>query len=89
MGVFPKNKRGYIPKAKNYRFLSLLILLLSVVSIRRKLLKTTYGEERSVHKIQKVVIYDSGRKKINSIIQILQPVVIDYLSTHSYKVDIS
>ena len=63
MGVFPKNKRGYIPKAKNYRFLSLLILLLSVVSIRRKLLKTTYGEERSVHKIQKVVIYDSGRKK--------------------------
>ena len=89
MGVFPKNKRGYIHKAKNYRFLSLLILLLSVVSIRRKLLKTTYGEERSVHKIQKVVIYDSGRKKINSIIQILQPVVIDYLSTHSYKVDIS
>jgi len=31
------------------RFWSLLILLLSVTSIRRKLLKTTYTEERSIY----------------------------------------
>ena len=37
-GVFTKNKSGY----------SLLILLLSVAYIRRKLLKTTHTEVRSV-----------------------------------------
>ena len=36
--------------AKNKRFLSLIILLPSVAAImRRKLLKTTHAEERSVH----------------------------------------
>ena len=45
-GVFAKNERGYRRNAKNKRFRSLLILLLSVASIRRKLLKTTYTEER-------------------------------------------
>jgi len=48
-GVFAKNVRGYKLTAKNNRFWSLLILLLSVASIRRELLKTTYTEERSVH----------------------------------------
>ena len=37
-GVFAKNKRGYRLTAKNKRFSLLLILLLSVASIRRKLL---------------------------------------------------
>ena len=41
-GVFTKNERGYRFTAKNKRFWSLLILLLSVASIRRKLLKTTH-----------------------------------------------
>ena len=43
-GVFAKNERGYRHTAKNKRFWSLLILLLSVASIRRKLFKTTYAE---------------------------------------------
>ena len=34
---------------KNNHFWSLLILFLSVASMRRNLLKTTYTEERSVH----------------------------------------
>ena len=48
-GVFAKNERGYRLMAKNYSFWSLLILLLSVASVRIKLLKTTKTEERSVH----------------------------------------
>ena len=84
------NERRYRLLAKNNRFSSLiLILLLSVASIRRKLFKTTYSEERSVHEIQKVSIYDSDRKKkinFKEIIQILKPIVIDYFSTHSYKI---
>ena len=49
-GVFAKTERGYYRlTAKNNRFWSLLILLLSVVSIRRTLLKTTNTEERRVH----------------------------------------
>ena len=48
-GVFAKNERGYRLTEKNKRFWSLLILLLSVASVRRKLLKTTYTEERNVH----------------------------------------
>ena len=47
--MFAKNERGYRLTAKNNRFWSLLFLLQSVASIRRKLLKTTYTEERSVH----------------------------------------
>ena len=48
-GLFAKNKRGYKLTAKNKHFWSLLILVLSVVSLRRKFLKTTYTWERSVH----------------------------------------
>ena len=48
-GVFAKNERGYRRNAKNKRLRSLLILLLSVASIRRKLLKTIHTEERSAH----------------------------------------
>ena len=42
-----KGGTGY--GGKNKRFWSLLILLLPVASIRKKLLKTTHDEERSVH----------------------------------------
>ena len=48
-GVFSKNYKGYRLTAKNKCFWSLLNLLLSVESIRRKLLKTVHTEERSVH----------------------------------------
>ena len=48
-GVLAKNERGYRRTAKKKCFWSLLILLLSVASIRRKLLKTIYTEERSDH----------------------------------------
>ena len=79
--------------AKNTRFLSLVILLLSVASISRKLLKTTHVEERSVQQIQKAATFNSDRKKnqFNSkqIIQILQTIIIDNFSTHSYIIDIS
>ena len=43
-GVFAKNERGYRLNAIKKRFWSLLILLLSVASIRRKLLKTSHTE---------------------------------------------
>ena len=46
----------------------ILILFLSFASLRRKLLKTNYGKERSVHiQIQKVAIFESDRLKINFI----------------------
>ena len=41
-GVFAKNERGYMLNAIKKRFWSLLILLLSVASIRRKLIKTSH-----------------------------------------------
>jgi len=70
-----------------------LILLLSVAFIRRKLLKTTYTEElenATFIQIQEAAIYDSDHKKqqfnFQQIIQIIQPKVIDYFSTHSYIV---
>ena len=47
--MFAKNERGYRLKAKNKRFWSLLILLISDASIRRKLLKTNYTVKRSAH----------------------------------------
>ena len=47
--MFAKNERGSRLTAKNKRFWSLLILLLSVASVRKKLLKTTHTEERNVH----------------------------------------
>ena len=47
-GVFAKNERGYRLNAIKKRFWSLLIFLLYVASIWRKLLKTSYTEERSV-----------------------------------------
>jgi len=43
-GVFAKNERGYRLNAIKKRFGSLLILLLSFASIRRKLLKTSHTE---------------------------------------------
>ena len=43
-GVFAKNERGYRLNAIKKRLLSLLILLLSVASIKRKLLKTSHTE---------------------------------------------
>ena len=48
-GVFAKNERGYRLNAIKKRFWSILILLLSVASIRRKLIKTPHTEERSAH----------------------------------------
>ena len=43
-GVFAKNEKGYRLNAIKKRFCSPLILLLSVVSTRRKLLKTSHTE---------------------------------------------
>ena len=52
-------------KAKNNRFWSLLIFILSVASIRRKLFKTTHTEERSVHtNSESCNIHDLDHKKI-------------------------
>ena len=48
-GVSAKNERGYRLNAIKKRFWSILISLQSVASIRRKLLKTTNTEERSIH----------------------------------------
>ena len=54
--------------AKDKRFWSLLILLLSVASIRRKLLKTTYTKERTFYtNSESCNLQHSTRKKINLI----------------------
>ena len=48
-GLFAKNERGDRLSAIKKRFWSLLILLLSVASIKRKLIKTSHTKERSAH----------------------------------------
>ena len=69
---------------------SLLILLLPVASIRRKLLKTTITEERRVHTSSERCNFQHGSStnqfNFKQIIQILHPIVIDYLSPHLYIV---
>ena len=59
------------PNEKGYRFTTenkrLLILLLSVASIKRKLLKMTYTENVASIQIQKVATFNSDRKIINLI----------------------
>ena len=55
-GVFVKNERGYRFKCDKKRLWSLLILLLSVASIRSKLLKTTNTEDP---------IFNLNHKQIN------------------------
>ena len=79
--MFAKNERGYKPTAINNRFWSLLILLLSVASIWRKLLKTSHTEERIVHT-------NWGSWKIKQIILILNPEVIDNFSMQLYIINI-
>ena len=69
--------------SKNYRWWLLLILLLSVASIRRKLLKTNHTEESySVHTNSESCNIQPDRKKnqFNSeqIIQILLPLIINF-----------
>ena len=66
-GVFVKNERGYRLNAIKKRFWSLLILLLAVASIRRKLLKNTNTEERSVLTNSERCNIQLDRKQINLI----------------------
>ena len=92
-GVFAKNERGCRLNAIKKRFWSPLILLLSVASVRRKLLKTTYTEECNVHTNWESCNTWLGSYKnpfnFKQINQILQPTVIDYFSTHFCIVNIS
>ena len=66
-GVFAKNERGYRLNAIKKRFWPLLILLLSVASIGRKLLKTSHAEFLASIQIEKIATYDLDCKKINLI----------------------
>ena len=88
-----KNERGYRHSAKNNHFWLLLILLLSVASLRRKWLKTTHTEERSIpYKFRKLQHSTQIIKKINLFpknIQILQQIIIKKFSMQLYIVDIS
>ena len=63
-GVFVKNERGYMLNAIKKRFWSPLILLLSVASTRRKLLKRLIPKNVVSIQIQKDATYDLDRKKI-------------------------
>ena len=58
------NEKGYRFTTENKR---LLILLLSVASIKRKLLKMTCTENVASIQIQKVATFNSDRKIINLI----------------------
>ena len=60
-------KGGYRLTSKNMRFRRLLILLQSIASIRRKLLKTNDTEERSVHTNSERCNIKHDRKIINLI----------------------
>ncbi len=66
---------------------------LFVAFIGRTLLKQLILKNVASIQIQKVAIYDSDHEKnpfnFKQIFQILHLIVIDYFSTHSYKVDIS
>ena len=85
--MFAKSERGYRLTEKNKRFWSLLILLFSVASIRRKLWRTQCPYKfRKIQHSTRIVKYQFNSKKI---IQILQPTEINYFSTHSYIVNIS
>ena len=66
-GVFAKNERGYRLTAKKKRFWSLLILLLSAASIRRKLVKRLMLKKVAPIQIQKIATFNSDRKIINLI----------------------
>ena len=67
-GVLAKNEKGYRLTAKNNRAWSLLILLLSVASIMRKLLKTKLVPKKVESiQIEKVATNDSNHKNINLI----------------------
>ena len=67
-GVLAKNEKGYRLTAKNNRAWSLLILLLSVASIMRKLLKTKLVPKKVESiQIEKVATDDSNHKNINLI----------------------
>ena len=91
--VFAKNDRGYRLNAIKKRFWSILILLLSVASIRRKLLKTSHTEERSAHTNWENCNIQlrpwKNQFNFKQIIQILQPIVNNYLSPYLYIVDFS
>ena len=62
--MFAKNERGYRLTAKNYRWWLQLILLLSVASKRRKLVKTTHTKERSVITKSEICNFRLDRKRI-------------------------
>ena len=91
--MFTKNERGYRFTAKYKRIWSLLILLLSVASIRRKLLKKILTEERSVFTNSERcnIRLRSEINKFDSkqIIQILQPIIIDFFFDAFVLVDTS
>ena len=93
-GVFAKNERRYISNyGEKISAFDRNQLLLSVASKRRKLFETSYIEERSVHTNSESCNFQLGslKNQFNSkqIIQILQPFIIYYFSTHSYIVNIS
>ena len=83
-----KGVKAYV---ENFRLWSLLILLLYIYAASKE--KTTDTEERWVHiNLENCNIrIGSWTNQFNSkqIIQILQTLVIDYSSTHSYIVNIS
>ena len=78
-GVFAKKGKGAY-----YRWCLLLILRLSVASLRRKLLKTTHTDHTN-SEIGNINDLDR-EKKINLI---TTAIIIDNFSTHWYKLDIS
>ena len=64
--MFAKNERRYRLNAIKKRFRSLLILLLSVASIRRKLIKLIQKSVAPIQ-IEEIGTYDLDRKKIKLI----------------------
>ena len=86
-GAFAKNERGYRLTAKNYRWWSQPILLLSVASIMRKLLKMTLTEERSKYKfgkLQHTTWIVKNQFNIKQIIQILKPIWVIFRRIRIY-----
>ena len=77
-GVFAKNVRGYRLNAIKKRFWSLLILL-SVASIRRKLLKRLSMKNVVSIQIQKDATWNSDRKQINLINSFLTEQFLDHI----------
>ena len=90
-GVFAKNERGYrLSTIKKTVLIATNLTSIFCVYKEKIVKKQLIPNNLAVIQIEKIATYDLDRNKtqfnFKQIIQILQPIVIDYLSPHLFKV---